>query len=169
MRVFGIDPGSYVTGYGVVEKKGHAIVHIDNGVIRPKRNLPFSQRLHEIYKETLRLISIYNPDALALEDIFLAKNFMASVQLGHVRGAAMIAAAGCGLKLAEYHPNEVKKAVAGAGHASKTQVQKMVQALLKLPEAAAEDASDALAVAICHCNSVKIKQMIENKCVNRES
>lgn len=169
MRVFGIDPGSYITGYGVVEKRGHTVVHVDNGVIRPGKNLSFPLRLHEIYREMLRLINTYKPDALALEDVFLAKNFKTSVQLGHVRGAAMIAASSCGLELAEYNPNQVKKAIVGAGHASKIQVQKMVKALLKLPEVAAEDASDALAVAICHCNSVKIKQMIENKCVNRGS
>jgi len=163
MRVFGIDPGSYITGYGVVEKRGHTVVHIDNGVIRPKKNLPFPLRLHEIYKETVRLINTYKPDALALEDIFLAKNFKASVQLGHVRGAAMIAAASCGLELAEYHPTQVKKAIVGAGHAGKMQVQKMVKTLLKLPEVAAEDASDALAVAICHLNTAETEKRIETQ------
>lgn len=163
MRVFGIDPGSYITGYGVVEKKGHAVVHIDNGVIIPEKKLPFPLRLHVIYEETLRLINTYKPDALALEDIFLAKNFKASVQLGHVRGAAMIAAASCGLELAEYHPTQVKKAIVGAGHAGKMQVQQMVRTLLKLPEVAAEDASDALAVAICHLNTAEMKKRIEKQ------
>lgn len=163
MRVFGIDPGSYITGFGVVEKNGPAITHIDNGLIRPPQSWPFAKRLHYIHAGIESLIQKYQPQALALEDIFVAKNVKASIQLGHVRGAAMLAAMSAQLDLAEYHPTQVKQAVVGVGRASKDQVQKMVRALLKLPEVAAEDASDALAVALCHVHTAELKTKINHQ------
>ncbi len=163
MRVFGIDPGINITGYGIVEKKGQTIIHIDNGLIRPSKNFSFYNKLFEIYESILELAKKYNPDTLALEDIFLAKNFKASIKLGHVRGATMIAASTCKLKIVEYHPNEIKKAVVGTGHADKMQIQKMVKTILNLPQVAAEDASDALAVAICHLYTAHTKTMIETQ------
>ena len=163
MRVFGIDPGSYVTGFGVVEKRGPKVIHVDNGIIRPNSSQPFAHRLFNIYEEILRLINKYKPQAIALEDIFVAKNVKTSIQLGHVRGAAMLAAMASKLELSEYHPVQVKQAIVGVGQASKNQVQKMVQAMLKLPEVAAEDASDALAVAICHLHSAEMKKKIASK------
>ena len=163
MRVVGIDPGSYITGYGVIEKRGSVLVHVDNGVIRPNNSLPFSQRLFNIHEDIIKLIKEYKPQALALEDIFMAKNAKTCIKLGHIRGAAMLAAMSSSLDLAEYHPVQVKQAVAGVGQASKDQVQKMVKALLKLPEVATEDASDALAVAICHLHTDGMKKkMLEH-------
>ncbi len=166
MRVFGIDPGSLTTGYGVVEKDGTRLVHVDNGVVRPKSGCSFSMRLENIFAEIGKLIDIFKPDVVALEDAFFYKDARAAMKLGHVRGIAMLAAVSKGLDVVEYAPGSVKQAVTGFGHATKLQVQKMVQAILKLPDVAAEDASDALAVAICHLNTSRLKQLIDNNKTN---
>ena len=161
MRVFGIDPGSLTTGYGVVEKHGAGLVHVDNGLIRPKRDISFSERLKHIYTEIDRLLGEFKPDVVALEEAFFGKDARAAMKLGHVRGIAMLAAVSRSIKVAEYLPVHVKKAVTGFGHADKPQVQKVVRAILKLPEVAAEDASDALALAICHLNGSAMTIAIE--------
>ncbi len=158
MKVVGIDPGSLITGYGVIKKHGTKIIHIDNGIIRPKPKLEFCARLHHIYNNILERINEFKPEVIALEDVFVAKNIKSSIKLGHVRGIAMLAAMTAQVKLAEYTPAQVKQAVVGLGNASKNQVQQMVKAQLKLPEIASEDASDALAVAICHIQSYKMKK-----------
>jgi crossover junction endodeoxyribonuclease RuvC len=162
MRVFGIDPGSLTTGYGVIEKDGTRLAHVDNGVVRPKSGETFSKRLENIFDEIGRLLDQFKPDVVALEDAFFYKDVRAAMKLGHVRGIAMLAAVSKGLEVVEYAPSSIKQAVTGFGHATKAQVQKMVRTILKLPDVAAEDASDALAVAICHLNSSKLKQLIEN-------
>jgi len=158
MITFGIDPGSLITGYGVIEQQGSKIIHIDNGIIRPKPTLDFSDRLYHIYNEILIRLNEFRPEIIALEDIFVAKNIKSSIKLGHVRGIAMLAAMTTKVKIAEYSPAQVKQAVVGIGNASKHQVQQMVKSYLKLPEIASEDASDALAVAICHLHSYKMKK-----------
>ena len=163
MRVFGIDPGSHTTGYGIVEKHGGALVHIDNGVVRPKFQTAFSQRLCDIYQDICRLIDEFRPDIIALEDVFVAKNAKSAMKLGHVRGIAMLAATLKGLEVVEYQPSQVKQAITGFGGASKKQIQIMVKAILKLPDVAAEDASDALAVAICHLHSATMKNLISHQ------
>lgn len=161
MRVFGIDPGSLTTGYGVVEKHGTTLVHVDNGLIRPKRDLSFSERLKDIYTEIGHLLDEFKPDVVALEDAFFGKDAKAAMKLGHVRGIAMLAAVSRSIEVAEYLPVHVKKAVTGFGHADKPQVQNVVRAILKLPDVAAEDASDALALAICHLNASAMALAIE--------
>lgn len=161
MRVFGIDPGSLTTGYGIVEKRGAGLVHVDNGLIRPKRGLGFAERLKDIHTEIGRLLDEFRPDAVALEDAFFGKDARAAMKLGHVRGIAMLAAVSRGVEVAEYLPVHVKKAVTGFGHADKPQIQKVVRAILKLPDVAAEDASDALALAICHLNASAMNLAIE--------
>jgi len=160
MRAFGIDPGSRITGYGIVEKHKSNLIHIDNGVIKPKANLIFAHRLYSIYKEIILLIDKFKPDVIALEDIFVAKNIKSAMKLGHVRGIAMLAATTANIEIAEYTPSQVKSAIVGIGNATKQQVQIMIKHHLKLPEVAAEDASDALAVAICHLHSFKMQCMI---------
>jgi len=167
MRVFGIDPGSHVTGYGVVEKRGGTIVHIDNGIVRPKNSYSFPERLCDIFKNINRLIDEFKPNVVALEDVFVAKNARTAMKLGHARGVAMLAATMKGIEVVEYQPVHVKQAITGVGSATKNQVQLMVKAMLKLPDIAAEDASDALAVAICHLHSFNMKRMIEEK-VNKK-
>jgi len=161
MRVFGIDPGSISTGYGVVEKNGTKLVHVDNGLIRPKKDITFSGRLHYIYAEINQLLDRFKPDAVALEEAIFGKDVRAAMKLGHVRGIAMLATVSRGIALAEYLPTQVKKAVTGFGHAPKPQIQKVVRSILNLPEIAAEDASDALALAICHLNSAGMAGAIE--------
>jgi len=162
MRVLGIDPGSRVTGWGVIEANGRKTVHVDNGGIAPKQGLPFAKKLKFIYEGILDLIEQYKPDVAAIEDVFVAKNVRSSLILGHARGTAMVAVSSADIEILEYTPTEVKKAIVGTGRASKEQIQKMVQVLLSLPESAFEDASDALAVAICHLNSSKLNMRIKD-------
>lgn len=160
MRVLGIDPGSIVTGYGIVECHGSAFKHIENGGISPRRGLAFPERLQKIFRGLKALMERFRPDAVAIENLFVAKNARSSLLLGHARGVALLAASETGLTAAEYSPSQVKLAVTGSGRADKEQIQRMVRALLDLPEVACEDASDALAVAICHLNSAKIAEQI---------
>lgn len=161
MRVLGIDPGSAVTGYGIVDTDGQAIRHVDNGAIRPDSNFALPKKLEHIYKELRALIEKYAPDVTAIENVFVAKNVRTSLMLGHARGAAMLAASQSGIEIAEYNPTAVKLAVVGQGRADKNQIQQMVRVILRLPEIAIEDASDALAAAICHCNTAKFKLAVE--------
>lgn len=160
MRILGIDPGSRATGYGLIIKEGNRLIHLDNGVIRPpdKANLP--ERLHVIFGHLNDIISEYAPRQAAVEQVFMARNAQAALKLGQARGAAMLALAEAGLEIEEYSAMQVKSSVVGYGRASKNQVQQMVKALLNLPEVAQEDASDALAVAICHAHSNNLNRQI---------
>lgn len=159
MRVLGIDSGSRVTGYGVIEGDGADCVYVRCGVIRVRPSDSLSHRLNSIYRGIMDVISDLQPDAAAIEGIFHALNVQSALKLGHVRGVCMAAAAEANLPLYEYSPMEVKSAVTGYGRADKPQVQQMVCALLKLKTIPEEyDASDALAVAICHAHSYRLKQ-----------
>ncbi len=160
MRVIGIDPGSTVTGYGILERDGASIRHIDSGIVAPKNGLSLPERLSHIFEKLSSLMEQHKPEALAIENLFVAKNARSSLILGHARGVAILAACRAGLTVSEYAPSEVKQAVAGTGRADKNQVQIMVKAILRLAEVACEDASDALAVAICHCNSAGLKEAL---------
>lgn len=159
MIVLGIDPGSRITGYGLVKKTGNRLIHIDNGAIYTDTASDFAGRLKKIFDGLLEVIAQYQPEQVAIENIFFATNPQSALKLGQARGAAIVAAAHCGLPIAEYTALQVKQAVVGQGRAEKDQVQKMVKALLGLPEIAQPDASDALAVAICHINSCGLKQI----------
>lgn len=161
MRVLGIDPGSTVTGYGLVEKVGSGFRHVDNGLVRVSRSSPFAKRLQDIFSGIRQIIRELKPDVMAVEEIFFAKNPMSALKLGESRGVALLAAAEHELKVYEYSTREVKQAITGYGQATKEQIQKMVRRLLSLPEIAAEDASDALAVALCHLQCSKMKELIE--------
>lgn len=153
MRILGIDPGTRITGYGLVEKQGNRLLHIDNGAIVTASGDDLSQRLQTIHVTLGRIIAQYAPQAVAVEQIFVARNALSALKLGHARGAALLAAALGGLPVFEYTALQVKSAVVGYGRAEKGQVQQMVRLLIGLPEIAQEDASDALAVAICHAHS----------------
>lgn len=163
MRVLGIDPGSRITGYGIAEKIGNRLVHIDNGAIFTDKAGDFPNRLKAIYEGLARVIAAYVPDAVAVEQIFLAHNAQSALKLGQARGAAIVAGVNAGLPVFEYTAMQVKQAVVGHGHATKDQVQQMVRILLHLPEIAQADASDALAVAICHANSANLKALVQAK------
>lgn len=153
MRILGIDPGSRLTGYGLIEGTGNRLRHVDNGVIATNSKDPLPQRLKIIHDGVSGLIEKFRPEAFAIENIFLAKNAQSALKLGHARASAIIAAVNAGLPVAEYSALQVKSAVVGYGKAAKSQVQQMVKALLNLPEVSQEDAADALAVAICHFHS----------------
>lgn len=153
MRILGIDPGTRITGYGLIEKDGNRLRHIDNGAIYTSSNDELPRRLKIIHDGLVEVIEKYQPDVMAIEQVFMAKNALSALKLGQARGAAIVAGVNAQLPVAEYSALQVKSAVVGYGKAGKAQVQQMVKALMKLPEIAQEDASDALAVAICHANS----------------
>jgi crossover junction endodeoxyribonuclease RuvC len=153
MRILGIDPGTRITGYGIIEKAGNRLIHVDNGGIFTRADLELADRLKLIYDGLCQVIREYAPAAVAVEQIFLAKNALSALKLGHARGTALLAGVNHGLPVFEYSALQVKSAVVGYGKAEKIQVQQMVKTLLKLPELAQEDASDALAVAICHAHT----------------
>ncbi len=152
MLVLGVDPGSKVTGYGLVEKKDDKMVCIDSGHIRLPDKTPFYDRIHKIFKGMAEIMNRCRPQEMAIEDVFYAKNIKTALRLGHARGAVLIAAAECQIPIFEYTPLEIKKSVVGYGRAGKEQVRAMVQVILKLKSQPDLDASDALATAICHLN-----------------
>lgn len=154
-RVLGIDPGSRVTGYGLVAVTGSGCVYLTSGCIRPAA-AGFIDRLGEIYHGVAALIREFAPDEVAVEQVFLASNPAAALKLGQARGAAIAAAAAAGLPVAEYAARTVKLAVVGTGRASKPQVQHMVRVLLRLSGTPAADAADALAIALCHVNTARL-------------
>lgn len=161
MRILGIDPGSRITGYGVIDKQGNRLSHVDNGAIITRSEQPLPQRLKLIHDGLCQVVAAYQPDAVAVEAIFLSNNALSALKLGHARGAALLVGVNNNLPVAEYSALQVKNAVVGYGRASKLQVQQMVRVLLNLPEIAQEDASDALAVAICHAHSAGLTNRLE--------
>lgn len=160
MIILGIDPGSRATGYGLVEQQGNRLLHIDNGAIMTRSDDPLADRLALIYNQLEDLIQIFKPDAMAVEQVFVAKNPASALKLGHARGVALLAGVKAGLPVAEYTALQVKSAVVGYGRAAKSQVQHMTRTLLNLPEIAQEDAADALAIAICHAHSHQLVSRI---------
>ncbi len=160
MRILGIDPGSKATGYGFIEQQGNRLIHLDNGAIFTQSKDTLPVRLQIIYQKLCDLIDKYNPEAVAVEQVFMARNPASALKLGHARGIALLAGINAGLPVAEYSALQVKGAVVGYGRAGKNQVQHMTKTLLNLPEIAQEDASDALAVAICHAHSHHLDRKI---------
>lgn len=152
LRVLGIDPGSRITGYGLVAAEGSQLAFVAAGRIRPPLGA-MPARLGEIYAGVAELIGNFSPDVLAIEDVFLARNPQSALKLGQARGVAIAAAVTAGLEVFEYPARTVKKTVVGTGRASKAQVQHMVRVLLNLKGQPAPDAADALAIAICHVNT----------------
>lgn len=158
MLVLGVDPGSRITGYGLVEKKNNALTCIHFGLIRSNSKTPFYERIHNIFQSMVDIMGHYRPEEMAIEDLFYAKNIQSSLKLGHARGAALIAAVQHDLPIFEYTPLEIKKSVVGYGRATKEQVRSMVQVILQLKDNLPLDASDALATAICHSNWSRFNQ-----------
>lgn len=156
MLVLGVDPGSEITGYGLIDSDGHSHHAVDYGAIRTQTRKPFPSRLLHIFNQLTQIVHRYEPDAVALEDVFYSVNVKSLLKLGHMRGIVLVVAAQAEIPVYEYSPLEVKSAVVGYGRADKQQVQKMVQLILKLKEVPVpHDASDALAVAICHLHRSK--------------
>jgi crossover junction endodeoxyribonuclease RuvC len=152
MIVMGIDPGSAITGFGVLSGDAHGKVRcLKCGCVRTQASMSFEQRLKTIHDEVDALIRSYGPEQIAFEEIFVGRNVRAAFQLGHARAAAMIAAVNAGVAIYFYAAREIKQALTGYGAASKQRVQNMVSAILQLDLSAWPlDASDALALAICH-------------------
>jgi len=151
MRVMGIDPGSRITGYGVVEASGSRLVHVASGPFRVPRS-GLGERLAFIYESVREAIARHQPDAVAVEKVFLARNARSALTLGQARGAALVACGVLGDAVVEYSALEIKQALVGRGRADKQQVQHMVRVLLNLRESPQADSADALACAICHIN-----------------
>ena len=155
-RILGIDPGSRSTGYGVVESDRGTIRFIACGVIRTTTSMPFSYRLNQIFSGVNEVIQVHGPTEAAVEDVFLATNPGSALKLGQARGAAVVAVMQNNLEVADYSAKQIKQAVVGYGQAGKGQIQHMVRVLLGLNKSPSSDAADALAVAICHANQLRI-------------
>jgi len=170
MRVLGIDPGTLTTGYGIVAEEDHKLFHVASGGISPSGKQPFPKRLQKIYEELVKVIEKHRPHIVVVEDLFVSKNIKSALKLGHARGVAILAAMNAGLPVFEYAPLEVKQAVVGNGKAEKKQVQMMVKALLDLPKVPhPADAADALAAAICHIHSSRLREILKNPSSLRQS
>jgi crossover junction endodeoxyribonuclease RuvC len=159
--VLGIDPGTANTGYGVVVSRGSTLAALDGGVIETRPGAPVERRLADIHAAVCDLIKEHRPVALAIEDLYFGRNAHSAFAVGQARGVILLAAGIHGIPAFSYTPQAVKQAVCGTGAAAKEQVQRMVGALLSLPEPPQPDhAADALAVAICHANGAPLKEAI---------
>ena len=164
MLVLGIDPGTAITGYGLVKGEGDDLTLVAYGAITTSSDWPLPERLQRIYRELTAVIEDQQPTAVAVEELFFSKNVRTALSVGQARGVALLAAANAGLPIHEYTPLQVKQAIAGYGRATKDQVQRMVKMLLALdcvPQP--DDAADAIAVAICHIHSAKLTAMLREE------
>lgn len=156
--VLGIDPGTANTGYGVVLARGRSLAALDGGVIATAPGVPLERRLAEIHARVCHLISEHKPTAMAVEDLYFGRNSHSAFAVGQARGVVLLSAGMAGVPCYSYTPQAVKQAVCGSGAAEKAQIQRMVGALLSLPEPPSPDhAADALAVAICHANGAPLR------------
>jgi crossover junction endodeoxyribonuclease RuvC len=163
MRVIGIDPSLKSTGYGIIELSENRYTVLDYGCIKPSSRLPLQKKLEEINNRINKLIHTFNPNEVAIENLFYAQNIKTAITLGQVRGAVLVAVASQGRDLFEYSALEIKKSVTGYGQADKNQVKTMVKTLLGIEDDKLEtDASDALAAAFCHLNSRMFQLKIED-------
>ena len=151
-RILGIDPGLTHTGWGLIESVGSRLIHVADGAISTKADVPLPERLAFIYRALGELLREWTPAEAAIEHTYVNKNPAAALKLGQARGIALLAPAMAGLVVAEYQAMEVKRAVVGTGHADKIQVADMVRRLLPGARLARADAADALAIAICHAH-----------------
>lgn len=157
-RILGIDPGSRNAGYGVIEIEGNRVVAIDHGVIRVPADESLGLRLQKLHAAIVEVVARHRPHEVAIEEVFTAHNVRSALVLGQARGVLLLAAASGGCEVHEYAARAVKKAIAGYGQADKAQVGQMVKSLLGLPRVPAQDAADALAIALCHAHSRDMKR-----------
>jgi crossover junction endodeoxyribonuclease RuvC len=164
MLVLGIDPGTAITGYGLVKGEDDSLTLVAYGAITTSSDQPLPERLQRIYQELTALIEDRQPTAVAVEELFFSKNVRTALSVGQARGVALLASANAGLPIHEYTPLQVKQAIAGYGRATKDQVQQMVKMLLALDSVPQpDDAADAIAVAICHIHSAKLTAMLREE------
>ena len=160
MKIIGIDPGLVQTGYGIINVSNNQTYLIDYGIIKPLLNDSLANRLLTIYNDVCEIISNYEPQIFAIEEVFYGKNVKSAMRLGKARGASMVAAASKGISIYEYSARKVKQSITGNGNAHKTQVQFMVKSKLEMdhnPEPI--DAADALAIALCHDHQFRIADL----------
>ena len=153
--MLGVDPGSKATGFGVIERVGSKLEHVAHGTLRPKAG-SLHARLAELHALISEVVSRYEPDVASVEQVFVSASPRSALILGQARGAALAALGGLGVRVEEYAPTAIKQSVTGSGRAPKRQVQQMVGRLLELERKPAQDASDALAAAICHAHSGRL-------------
>lgn len=158
-RIIGIDPGLRNTGWGVIESDGVRLTHIASGVIKPDPDLAMGDRLSELYQILLEAITFHKPIEASVEETFMNNNPRSAIKLGQARGIALLVPAKCGLPVAEYSPNQIKKTVIGSGHGDKAQIKAMIGYLLPKAKPKSDDEADALAIAICHAHQRKAKAL----------
>lgn len=164
-RVIGIDPGSRICGYGIIDVapgNGRAYTYVTSGRIELTPNSPLHIRLEEIYNTLGEIIREYRPTEAAVEKVFFAKSVRSALNLGQARGASLLAATSSGIPVYEYSATEVKKAIVGYGRAEKNQVQQMVRVILNIKSSLSPDSSDALAISICHFNTIKFNPVMRD-------
>src|SRR5215469_4736555 len=161
MRVLGLDPGLRHTGWGIIDVAGNHLTHVADGVAHAATDQPLAVRLVALFRQITAVVERFRPDEAAVEETFVNRNASSTLRLGVARGVVLLAPAERGLAVAEYSANLVKKAVVGAGHAEKEQVQLMVRRLLPGWTGGAPDAADALAVAICHAHHALIRRHLD--------
>jgi crossover junction endodeoxyribonuclease RuvC len=164
ITILGVDPGSNVTGYGLINSSGESCALIESGIIEMNLKATLPEKLREIFEGLERIIKNHRPHHFAIEQAFYSKNARSALIMGEARGAALLAAAKSSIPIGEYSPKEVKCAIVGTGSASKSQVQFMVQKLLKLKELPQPlDAADALAVALCHAQRIRHNNIMSTR------
>lgn len=159
MRMLGIDPGLRSTGWGVIDVDGNRLIHVAHGAVTSDAKAPMAARLRQIHDGLCAVVGEYGPDSAAVEETFVNRNPKSTLALGQARGVAMLAPALAGLEVSEYAANLIKKSVVGSGHADKRQIADMVRRLLPGCLADNSDATDALAVAICHAHHVQTRDL----------
>ena len=163
MIIFGLDPGTATTGFGVINYSYDNLTLLDYGCITTEKNTPLADRLNRISMDLEELLKHWKPDSVAIEELFFSKNVKTAMHVAHARGAMIQKLSGSGYQINEYKPQAIKESVCGYGRADKKMVQKMVKIILcmdHIPKP--DDAADALGVAICHANSLKFKTLCEN-------
>ena len=162
LRVLGIDPGTAIVGYGLVDYDGQNFECLEHGVLRTSPDQPLSERLLQIKRELTGLIEQMHPDHIAVEELFFSKNAKTALAVGHARGVILLTVAESGRRVYEYKPMQIKQALVGYGGADKLQIQTFLTMMLGLQSVPKpDDAADALAVALCHCGSYRLDQLAE--------
>lgn len=162
MRILGIDPGIAIVGFGVVDKNGNRYSTVDYGAITTPAHTPLENRLKTIYDEMTLLFANFRPDAMSVEELFFNSNAKTAIAVGQARGVIILSAVENGVPIYEYTPLQVKQALTGYGRASKMQIQQMMRTMLGLSEIPKpDDVADALAIAVCHGNSVRYNDILK--------
>ena len=158
-RILGLDPGSRIAGYALIDSYKNTMDLIDFGTVKLHSDFD-GERLYQLSEFLTKIIESFRPDMIAIEKVFMGKNFLSALKLGQVRGAILLTAQKFNVSQFDYSPNEIKKAISGMGHASKEQVQFMAKQLFRLQEPPEADAADAIAVAVCHASNYAYKKLL---------